>query len=112
MSKFTVTIDFDYIPEIIAKVESASRAAPKKVADRMATTARRLVPKDTWALHDSIVTQVVRYGKESEILVLAPYAAYVEYGTYKMSAQPYLGPAIEAHAEELEAEIVGALVGW
>ena len=109
---FTVTVDFNYIPAIIASVESESRRAPKKVADRMAATARQLVPKDTWKLHDSIVTQVVRTGKEAEILVLTDYAAYVEYGTYKMAAQPYLAPAIAQHAEELSAAIIGSIKAW
>ena len=108
----TITVDFNYIPAIIASVEAKSRSAPKKVADKVANTARRLVPKDTWNLHDSIITESVRYGKQADVLVLANYAAFVEYGTYKMAAQPYLAPAFEQHAEELGVEIMGSLKAW
>lgn len=111
-SNFTITVDFDYIPAIIASVEAKSRSAPKKVADRIAATARQLVPKDTWQLHDSIQAVSVRTGKEAEVVALTDYAAYVEFGTYRMSAQPYLGPAVEQHADELGAEIMGSLKAW
>lgn len=106
---FVVTIDFDYIPALIAKVEANSRSTPKKVADRVANAARTIVPVDTGALQSSIVTQVVKTGKEAEVLVLSDYAAYVEYGTYKMAAQPYLKPAFEMYADDLMLEIADPL---
>jgi HK97 gp10 family phage protein len=105
----TITVDFDYIPYIIARVEAESRSIPKKVADRIVATAKRIVPVDTGALQDSIMAESVRTGKQADILVLAPYSAYVEYGTYKMAAQPFLGPAIEQHASEFYAEILGSV---
>jgi HK97 gp10 family phage protein len=111
-SGFYFTVDFNYIPAIIASVEAKSYSAPKKVADRIATTARQIVPKVTYNLHDSIVTQVASRGKQSDILVLADYAAYVEYGTYKMSARPYLAPAFARHSKELSTELVGAIKAW
>lgn len=111
-SNMTITIDFNYIPAVIASVEARSRSAPKKVADRIAATARQLVPKDTWQLHDSIQAISIRTGKEAEVVALTDYAAFVEYGTYRMAAQPYIGPAVEQHAEELGAEIMGSLEAW
>jgi HK97 gp10 family phage protein len=106
---FVVTIDFDYIPALIAKVEANSRSTPKAVADRVAQAARGIVPVDTGQLRDSIVTQVVKTGKEAEVLVLTDYAAYVEYGTYRMSAQPYLGPAFARYADDLMLELADPL---
>lgn len=38
-------------------------------------------------------------GSEAECTAGAEYAQYVEYGTYKMNAQPYFEPAIEAGLE-------------
>jgi len=47
------------------------------------------------------------------VQVLAPYAAYVECGTYKMPAKPYLGPAIDAneadHLQRLKAAMDGKI---
>jgi HK97 gp10 family phage protein len=108
-SGFVVTIDFDYIPALIAKVEANSRSTPKAVADRVAQAARRIVPVVTGDLQASIVTQVVKKGKTAEVLVLSDYAAYVEYGTYKMAAKPYLGPAFERYADDLMLELASPL---
>lgn len=65
---------------------------------------RRLVPKRTWALHDTIrsdakvtkpgrvVVTVTAGGNVNGIEV--DYAAHVERGTSKQRAQPYLRPAV------------------
>lgn len=65
---------------------------------------RRLVPKRSWALHDTIrsgakitapgkaVVTVTAGGNVNGIDV--DYAAHVERGTSKMRAQPYLRPAL------------------
>jgi HK97 gp10 family phage protein len=65
--------------------------------------ARRLVPKLTWRLHDTIRSdaKVIAPGKVRATVtaggmvngVLVDYAALVERGTSKMRAQPYLRPA-------------------
>jgi HK97 gp10 family phage protein len=66
--------------------------------------ARRLVPKRSWALHDTIrtnaelvkpgvvVTTVTAGGMVNGKLV--DYATWVERGTSKQRAQPYLRPAL------------------
>lgn len=102
---------FNRIPELMARVEAVSRAAPKRVADRIATDARSRAPVDTGALRSSIESVSVEAGKSAEVQVGVEYGAYVEYGTYKMAAQPYLSPAFEAHAKELGLEIMAVLEG-
>jgi len=67
--------------------------------------AQQLVPVDTGYLHNSAFIQVqsddVLFGFE------AHYASYVEFGTYKMAAQPYLRPAIDdAEQDALSAILV------
>lgn len=90
-------------------------ASPKELDDVMLSAGtnlgnaigrrgRRLVPKRTWALHDTIRAdaKVVAPGK---VLVavkaggtvngrIVTYAALVERGTSKQAAQPYLRPAL------------------
>lgn len=59
---------------------------------------QRLVPKRTWALHDTINTTTDRRGSKVTTNVTAgsdevDYATHVERGTSRMSAQPYMRPA-------------------
>ena len=56
--------------------------------------ARRYVPVDTGALRDSIRSE--QDGSEGEYGSDLEYSIYVEMGTSKMSAQPYLRPSIDA----------------
>ena len=65
-----------------------------------AQEARRIVPVDTGRLRASI-----RYEIEDEELHLqadTPYAGFVEYGTHRQRAQPYLRPAIEFLLQQVE----------
>ena len=39
----------------------------------------------------------------------APYAPFVEFGTQRAPAQPFLGPALAANADRIRAEIAAAL---
>ena len=81
------------------------------VAKMVMETSRKNAPEDTGNLKKS--HKAVKAGKGAEIQVNAKYAAAVEYGTYKMNAQPYLRPAILQHkkqianlaANEIEKEI-------
>lgn len=104
-------IVFNRIPELIAMVDANARSAPKKVADRIAVTARSLAPVDTGALRGSIESVSVERGYSADVIAGAEYAAYVEYGTYKMAAQPFLTPAVDQHAAEFLAEVVLPLGG-
>lgn len=46
---------------------------------------------------------------EAEVRVNAEYASYVEYGTSKMEAQPFLRPAIESKRKEVMEKIAEGL---
>ena len=61
------------------------------------------VPVDTGFLKNSIKGDVDRSKAVGEVAVTAEYAAYVEYGTRHMAAQPYLTPAAEHIARGLES---------
>lgn len=103
-----VEIIEDRIPELIMSVESAARAGVKRVADRIAITARQFVAKDTWALNDTIRSESVVGGHEAQVIAGdgdVDYAFFQEYGTYKMAAHPFMGPAADQHDHELPAEI-------
>mgnify|MGYP001039829834 CR=1 FL=1 len=85
-----------FIDEIDARVD----AGAKLVWD----TAVTLVPVRTGNLKSTI--RIEETGQPMERLVRAggrqaPYAPCVEYGTYKMAAQPYMRPAAEARRPEI-----------
>ena len=96
---------FNHIPALIAAVEVNSRAAPKKVADEILADAKARAPVLTGALRASGTTRSIEAGKSAEIEFGAPYAGYVEYGTYKMAAQPFLYPAVQAHEKQFVIEV-------
>ena len=108
-AKASLVIVYNHLPALIAAVEANSRSAPKRVADRIAQTAKGLAPVDTGALRDSIVSVSIESGKKADVMATAEYAPYVEMGTYKMAAQPFLYPATQQHAEEFFAEIMTPL---
>lgn len=70
--------------------------------------AKELCPVDTGNLRNSITHQPV----DAETMAVGTnvhYAPYVELGTVKMKAQPYLRPAIENHRDEYERIIQSEL---
>lgn len=70
-------------------------------ADTFEKVAKDLVPVDTGKLKSSISAS--SFGDGCECDASADYAQYVEYGTYKMGAQPYFEPAIAAAYNEASA---------
>lgn len=97
---------FNRIPEVIARVEATSRSAPKRVADVILRDAQARAPVRTGELRASGESVSIESGKSAEVRFNALYAGFVEYGTYKMSARPYLTPAFEAHKHELGIDLL------
>lgn len=93
------------IPALIAFVEARSRSVPKHVADKILTDAKKNAPVVTGYLVSSGTTRSIESGKTAEVEFSAPYAAYVEYGTYKMAGRFFLSKAIDAHKEEFVIEM-------
>lgn len=88
------------ITRIVAPEELGRQIEPKMEAlgKAIGVRAQRLVPKRTWALHDTISTETTRNGSVVKTVVSAgggdvDYGLKVERGTSKMAAQPYLRPA-------------------
>ena len=62
--------------------------------------AKRLCPVDTGRLRNSITHAVEESEHAAYIGSNVEYAPYVELGTSRQKAQPYLKPAAENHAKE------------
>ena len=96
---FRITADFS---EVLRGFQNMQNALPQsleatlvRVAEESIQVAKDTVPVDTGTLQRSI--RVLERGPNYVIIGSdVEYALYVELGTYKMQAQPYLGPAMDS----------------
>lgn len=87
--------------EVIKNLDSFNNHIEKEVEKEIINTATKVqarakqrCPVDTGSLRNSISIKKLD-DMEVEVGAYMPYAAYVEFGTYKMKARPYLFPAFE-----------------
>lgn len=73
-------------------VDADIGAAVSAAAQRVAENARGLCPVDTGRLKNSIAVSVGENG--AQVSAGTDYAAYVEFGTSRAAAQPFLVPAL------------------
>lgn len=78
-------------------------AVVSKAALDIEARAKMKAPVDTGNLRASISSDI--RGLEAEIGPTASYAAFVEFGTSRMSPQPFLGPAFD----EVEPRFIAAV---
>lgn len=102
------------IPQTRGTITAAAARGVHRAAGFVADLARQLAPVDTGALRASIRVTPDAPALRVEVQAggaSAPYAAYVEYGTSRSPAQPYLTPAARAInvRREVAAEIKKAL---
>jgi hypothetical protein len=94
----------NYLNRNPAAVASAMRV----VAERVLETSEILVPVRTGFLKSTL-----GYRQDTNLQVTfyatAPYAAYVEYGTSRISARLFLTRAIQQHEAEFPQEVLSAL---
>lgn len=83
---------YSRIPQIAANMGPRAGAIVQKTAADIEAQAKTLAPVDTGALQNSITWRPT--GQTSaEVFTGIDYSIYQEYGTYKMSAQPFMVPA-------------------
>lgn len=73
-------------------IDAATRRMLERIADDIVADARRFAPVDTGRLRDSI-SRGPASSDHVAIAAYADYAAYVELGTSRQPAQPFLRPA-------------------
>jgi HK97 gp10 family phage protein len=104
MTTYTIKVDTQQASKIIAdrlnvKVPKILGESVKTTTDKVASTAQSICPVDTGELRSSIKAEKVSEF-EGRVIATAEHAPFVEFGTYKMQAQPFLGPAAEQHRTE------------
>lgn len=105
---YRTIIRYNRIPDIAARFPGAVRAVVAKAALDIEADAKALCPVDTGALRGSIKAEVE--GFRAEIAPHKEYAAYVEFGTYKMAPRAYMRPAADINEPKFIAAME-ALVG-
>jgi len=81
-----------------ATIEAAS-SAMKKTTGKVQVQAKQIAPKRTGFMANNILVEPVKKTATSvtgTVNAKADYSSFVEFGTYKMSAQPFIRPAVSA----------------
>ena len=104
----SVSVDTSKLDAIIAKLPGNRDKIIKAAAFHILGEARKRAPVATGALRDN--SEVTDGDGHKNIEFHQEYAAYVELGTHKMAAQPFLTPAVEAEAKLLEKRLKDELI--
>jgi HK97 gp10 family phage protein len=81
------------IPQLTAAAAALAAAATEKAAHDMVAIAQQRARVDTGNMKNSINAQ--GSGTEWSVHSPAEYSVFNEYGTSRMGAQPFMGPAAE-----------------
>lgn len=94
------------LDKMIEQLGATTGATIKAAASSMKTTtgkvqvqAKHIAPKRTGFMANNIIVEPVKKTATSvtgTINAKADYSSFVEFGTYKMSAEPYIRPAVSA----------------
>lgn len=97
MAKISMEITVDNTAAVKGGLKSAFARALERIGLQAEGYAKDLCPVDTGNLRNSITH--TSDGKAAYIGTNVTYGKYVELGTLKMAAQPYLRPAAADHGE-------------
>jgi HK97 gp10 family phage protein len=97
--QINVVVKLNKFPEIGSRMRAMLSAAVRKTAFDLEANAKDVVPVKTGNLKNSIQTET-KGDLNADVRVGAEYGIYVEYGTRKMSARPFLRPAAEKVKDE------------
>lgn len=78
-----------------------------KATLRVERTAKELAPVNTGFLKASISSNV--YDDYGEVVAGTEYAKFLEFGTFKMVAQPFMHPALEYNRKFIVEDIKNAM---
>lgn len=107
-------IDFDTagfergLDNVLRNVEANMERVIQGTLDVAETRAKALAPVDTGKLRNLITSE--RQGTVGVLTSQAEYSVYVEYGTSKTRAQPFMNPAFIEACEWLKSEIERGLL--
>lgn len=95
-----------------ARAEAAARMATQRAANTIFNRSKQMVPVDTGALRSSANVEPASGAAgqyTAKVNYEMHYAIYVEMGTSKMAAQPYLVPAAKFAEQTFVADLKKSL---
>lgn len=92
----------DRRPEALAELNAAIERALIRSGEVVMNEAKHLCPVYTGNLRNSISRSDV-HDRQIDVGTNVEYASYVELGTSKQKAQPYLGPSLKGKEEVIKA---------
>lgn len=97
-----------WVGNITQEVEEEIKSVVEEHAFKIEAEAKRLVPVDTGYLRRSIATQFPTSGKglTAYIGTNVEYALFIEFGTSKQYAKPYLTPAYNKWKVKFKDKII------
>lgn len=93
MPAISVKVNDTVLRRVLTSIPGVGMRIARACAFNGLNYAKTVVPVDTGFLKSTL--GVEESGKIVKIVAMAGYASFVELGTYKMGAQPYLRPAYE-----------------
>ncbi len=103
--------DLDELPDEQSQaLEEEIHNIVENAGDNMVSYAQGIVPVRTGNLMASIFSEVDPDDLSITLGATADYASFIEYGTVKMMAKPFLQPAADIGEEEMNARIEEAIV--
>lgn len=106
-----VTVKQDNTGQVVDGIDSAIGAALEKIGLLAENYAGKKCPVDTGNLRGSITYEVDAADNAVYIGTNVEYAPYVELGTSRQEAQPFLRPAASGHGAQYRRVLEKALGG-
>lgn len=106
MAKTTVVAElvFNALPAMSDQLRERASAVVREAAFAVEARAKTIVPVDTGTLKNSIQAEMLD-DLSAQVAPHTDYAIYVEFGTRRMAARPYMAPAAEAVRPAFVAEM-------
>ncbi len=107
MAQVRIVVKFNKLPECPGIMSKAVDSAFQSLGPKLLTTMQGKTPVDTGELKGSENVSVG--SKQLTLTAGTDHCAYVEFGTRKMAAQPYMRPTVEGGAGQVASEITSAV---
>jgi len=101
----------DNTKDVINAKNAAVEKALEMIGIQCENYAVDICPVDTGRLRASLTHEVHTNEESVYVGTNVEYAPYVEFGTSKMAAQPYLKPAVDNHLDEYKSMAEACLKG-
>lgn len=110
-ARITVDVDLSALDAYLVGVDARIAVVVATFADLIVNRAKELAPVKTGALRDSIQAHLAGWAADITAGESLDYAVFVEYGTVRRGAHPFMRPAIEQYAAAFTAAVQAAVSG-